>query len=57
MLVWLFVVGFAIAATLQKGKTAMQTTIPQIIQSSSNQQHLSVELMSRWAKVLLSLTN
>jgi len=55
MLVWLFVVGFAIADTLQKCKTAMQTTIPQIIQSSSNQQHLSVELMSHWAKVLLSL--
>ena len=55
MLVWSFVVGFAIAATLQKGKTAMLTTIPQIIQSSSNQQHLSVELMSHWAKVLLSL--
>jgi len=55
MLVWSFVVGFAIAAMLQKGKTAMLTTIPQIILPSSNQQHLSVELMSRWAKVLLSL--
>jgi len=44
-------------APQQKRMTAMLTTIPRIILPSSNQQHLSVELMSRWAKVLLMLTD
>jgi len=35
----------------------MPTITPQIILPSSNQQHLGVELMSHWAKVLLSLTD
>jgi len=33
----------------------MPTTTPQIILPSSNQQHLGVELLSGWAKVLLVL--
>jgi len=49
--------GCLLLVSQQKGKTAMLTTIPQIILPSSNQQHLSVELMSRWAKVLLTLTD
>jgi len=49
--------GCLLLAPQQKRRTAMLTTILQIILPTSNQQHLSVELMSRWAKVLLTLTD
>jgi len=49
--------GCLLLAPQQKRRTVMLTTILQIILPTSNQQHLSVELMSHCTKVLLTLTD